>query len=207
MNPLNCEDHRGNTLKQDQVLLAENKDAICLTLEDSVLQFGLEEDGHPVFYKIPNGQPAIIIWEYKAVAGENQYLTVDQDALLLLNSEDDELWRAGGCLSPPINQDAPDHELILVEEGPSLYDPEHYKVLWSIDMDGQVKDYCPEHKLEGGSIAGVVVGSFFAFAIAVTMLVLIYRRSLGRKQTAPAVIERQESAEGGDKKNKKDNVV
>ena len=206
---LNCETHLGAVLDQGPKLLAKGKDAICFTLDDGgILQFGIEVDGYPAFYFIPNnGQPSQTIWEDKTVKGKGQYLKVEQDALVVLNQEDDVVWEVGGCLSPPFELDAADHQLRLNENGVRLLEPKTGKAVWSVNMEGEAVESCPEHELEEGGIAGVVVGSFFGFAFAVALLVFAYRRGLGRKQTAPVPFERQESAEGGDKKSKKDSVV
>lgn len=207
---LNCETHLGAVLDQGQKLLATGKDAICFTLDDNagILQFGMELDGYPAFYLVPTGEPSQTIWEDKTVNGKDQYLMVDQDGLVVFNQEDEIVWQAGGCLSPPLSLDAADHQLRLNEEGVRLLDPKTSKAVWSVNMEGDVVESCPEHELEKGGIAGVVVGSFFGFAFAVALLMFAYRRNLGRKQTSPAPqLERQESAEGREKKNKKDTLV
>lgn len=207
MNPLNCEAHLENALGQGQKLFAE--DSICFTMDEDggLLQFGLEEDGHPIFYKISKDSSSPeIIWEDETVMGK--YMTVDQDALLLINKDGEVAWQAGGCLSPPFELDAEDHELRLEEDGVRLLEPKTDTVLWTMDTEGQVEEFCPEHKLEEGQIAGVVVGSFFAFCLTLVILVAAYRRNRGDMKTAPVMIETQpeESAQEGDKKDKAGNV-
>eukprot|EP00977_Amphora_coffeiformis_P017913 scaffold6007_cov183-Amphora_coffeaeformis.AAC.37 len=181
--------------------------AICQLLPEGTLQFGLDSEGH-VLFQLQGTEEAEIIWHEESATGD--ILLVDEDFLALLDDNGDTVWEAGGCTVSANKDkiDTLDHQLEILDDQVRLIDDTNDKTLWRIDVeDGQVQQFCPEHKLEEGAIAGVVIGSFFAFLLAVVLLVCAYRGSLGNSQqglrrTAP--VTKDQPTEADEKKKKKE---
>ena len=175
LNPLDCK--ASNKLTAGNRLYAG--EAICFSEEGGTgaLEFGLDNDGHPIFYDHLNVDPEVIIWTDQSVTGE--YLTVLGDTLLLYDKEFGKVnWGVGDC-GGMCGFDS--YDLTVLQDGTvSFASVGGEETLWTIQKTGRANHSCPSLPIEaskdsfgGGAMAGAVVGSIVGTALVIGFLMFV----------------------------------
>ena len=138
-------------------------EAICYTNPGEIgrtLEFGLDNNGHPVYWDHYNHDPEVLIWTDKTVKGT--HLEIQGNVLVLVNETGIPTWSVGECESESSNE----HQLVVSKNGVvSLGSTNGTWVSWEIDLNGTPIDYClgddagDEDLSSGGLVAAIVVAA------------------------------------------------
>lgn len=137
--------------------------AICYShLSSGALEFGLDVEGHPIYWGHYSHLPEYIIWTDRTVQGE--FLVLQDDALLLYEYEFGRaVWGVGHCLPIGVGQDyknnfdtpSDNRALTIHENGIVSLAPAEgggggsgsgsgNNDLWTLDLDGTMTSACPD---------------------------------------------------------------
>ena len=195
INPLSC---KNTTLLRDGDVLQAGE-AVCIINPDltppaGALEFGLSSDGHPIFYDHLNNDPEVVVWEDTLVQGEKLEFDGKTDMLKLFDKKDP-VWALGGCGTPPSLRGSDTlYQMWISKEGTALIGlPDGSDLLWSVNLDGNIRQVCSpnvfsrhdDNGLSKGGIAGSVVVSLLF--LTVILAVALARRSSIQPRTMTAL--------------------
>ena len=145
-NPLDCVTEK--LVYGDRLYPGE---AVCFVdATAGAIEFGLDDEGHPIFWDHHNHDPEVLIWTNKVVQGE--YLELQDDALVLFEHEFGRaVWGVGNCgvgrgqenpredaTDPAYQMSISDQGVVSLGQQDSLESP-----LWTLNLEGTVVDNCP----------------------------------------------------------------